>query len=134
MLGEYLKIPIYRTIDSDFVVDEHVTSFETPWKFNDKELDAETGLYYYEARYYEPVLAMWYSVDALAEKYSSIGGYVYCAGDPVRLVDVDGNEFDETSEALVTKVEAEADKRISRLTNINAKLQDRLRSCFEMIR
>ena len=80
------------------------------------------------------MLTMWYSVDALAEKYSSIGGYVYCAGDPVRLVDVDGNEFDETSEALVTKVEAEADKRISRLTNINAKLQDRLRSCFEMIR
>ena len=72
------------------LVDEHATSFETPWKFNGKELDAVTGLYYYGARYYEPTLAVWYGVDALAEKYPSLGGYVYCAGNPVRLVDVDG--------------------------------------------
>ncbi len=75
------------------LVDEHATSFETPWKFNGKELDAETGLYYYGARYYEPALAVWYGVDALAEKYPSLGGYVYCAGNPVRLVDVDGKEI-----------------------------------------
>ena len=61
-------------------------------KYNGKELDAETGLYYYGARYYDSRLAMWYGVDALAEKYPNMGGYVYCAGNPVRLVDVDGNE------------------------------------------
>ena len=75
------------------LIDEHATSFESPWKFNGKELDAETGLYYYGARYYEPVLALWYGVDALAEKYTSVGGYVYCAGNPVRLVDVDGDSL-----------------------------------------
>ena len=74
------------------LVDEHATSFEQPWKFNGKELDAETGLYYYGARYYEPVLALWYGVDALAEKYPSIGGYVYCVGNPVKLVDPDGEK------------------------------------------
>ena len=26
------------------LIDEHATSFESPWKFNGKELDAETGL------------------------------------------------------------------------------------------
>ncbi len=72
------------------LVDEHATSFEMPWKFNGKEFDSETGLYYYGARYYEPALALWYGVDALAEKYPSVGGYVYCVGNPVRLVDVDG--------------------------------------------
>ncbi|MBP5419479.1 MAG: RHS repeat-associated core domain-containing protein, partial [Bacteroidales bacterium] len=41
------------------LVDEHNTTYEQPWKFNGKELDAETGLYYYGARYYEPVLALW---------------------------------------------------------------------------
>lgn len=51
-------------------MDEHATSFESPWKFNEKELDSETGLYYCGARYYEPVLALWYGVDALAKKYS----------------------------------------------------------------
>ena len=75
------------------LVDEHNTTCEQPWKFNGKELDAETGLYYYGARYYEPVLAMWCGVDALAEKYPSMGGYVYCAGNPVKLVDQDGNKI-----------------------------------------
>ncbi|MBP5419406.1 MAG: hypothetical protein J6Y72_06310 [Bacteroidales bacterium] len=70
------------------LVDEHATSFESPWKFNGKELDSETGLYYYGARYYEPVLALWYGVDALAEKYPSVGGYVYCHGNPIIRIDI----------------------------------------------
>ena len=79
------------------LVDEHATSYEMPWKFNGKELDSETGLYYYGARYYEPVLALWYSVDALTEKYPNMGGYVYCAGNPIRLIDPDGNDWYMTS-------------------------------------
>ena len=75
------------------LVDEHNTTYEQPWKFNGKELDSETGLYYYGARYYEPTLALWYGVDALAEKYPSMGGYVYCAGNPVKFVDPDGNSW-----------------------------------------
>ena len=74
------------------LVDEHNTSYEQPWKFNGKELDAETRLYYYGARYYEPTLAMWYGVDAMAEKYPNMGGYVYCAGNPVMYIDPDGND------------------------------------------
>ena len=84
------------------LVDVHNTSYEQPWKFNGKELDSETGLYYYGARYYEPVLALWYGVDALTEKYPSMGGYVYCAGNPVKLVDVDGNQpvYNENGELI----------------------------------
>ena len=73
------------------LVDEHATLYEMPWKFNGKELDSETGLYYYGARYYDSRLSMWYGVDAIAEKYTSVGGYVYCAGNPVKLVDPDGD-------------------------------------------
>ena len=73
------------------MVDEHNATVEQPWKFNGKELDSESGLYYYGARYYEPTLALWYGVDALSEKNPNVSGYVYCAGNPVRLVDVDGN-------------------------------------------
>lgn len=61
-----------------------------PYKFNGKELDQETGLYYYGARYMNPVTSLWYGVDALAEKYPSIGGYVYCVGNPIKCVDLDG--------------------------------------------
>ena len=84
------------------LVDEHATSFETPWKFNGKELDSETGLYYYGARYYAPTLAMWYGVDALAEKYASVGGYVYCHGNPIIRIDINGMSDDEPVTATGT--------------------------------
>ena len=73
------------------LIDEHAVSYDSPWKFNGKEWDSETGLYYYGARYYEPTLAIWYGVDALAEKCPNIGAYVYCFSNPVRLTDPDGN-------------------------------------------
>ena len=59
-------------------------------KFNGKELDQETGLYYYGARYMNPVTSLWYGVDALMEKYPTIGGYVYCVGNPIKHIDPDG--------------------------------------------
>ncbi len=64
-----------------------------PYKFNGKELDAETGLYYYGARYYDPSAALWLGVDPLAEKYPDVSPYVYCAGNPVVRIDPDGRWF-----------------------------------------
>ena len=39
--------------------------YNAPYKFNGKELDEETGLYYYGARYYDPKVSIWLSVDPL---------------------------------------------------------------------
>ncbi len=78
----------------ELLVDEHSSSADLPYRFNGKELDEETGLYYYGARYMNPITSMWYGVDPLAEKYDNIGGYVYCAGNPVVLVDPDGKIID----------------------------------------
>jgi RHS repeat-associated protein len=66
--------------------------YNTPYKFNGKELDAETGLYYYGARYYDPRVSIWYSVDPLAEKNPDESPYMYCTQNPVRFVDPDGRE------------------------------------------
>ncbi len=41
-------------------------TYDNPFKFNAKELDDDTGLYYYGARYYNPRLSIWYGVDPLA--------------------------------------------------------------------
>jgi RHS repeat-associated protein len=71
-------------------VDEHTTRPEMPYKFNGKEQDGETGLYYYGARYYDAMIAVWYGVDPLVEKYPNMGGYVYCANNPVKFIDPDG--------------------------------------------
>ena len=75
----------------ELLVDEHSSSADLPYKFNGKELDEETGLYYYGARYMNPVTSMWYGVDAMAEGKTSIGSYVYCMGNPIRMIDPDGN-------------------------------------------
>ena len=64
-----------------------------PSDFNGKEKDYESGFHYYGARYYwSEVLTGWLSVDPMADKYPSISPYAYCAWNPVKLVDPDGNE------------------------------------------
>ncbi len=74
-------------------IDERTASPGLPYKFNAKELDEETGLYYYGARYYDPNLSLWLSVDPLAEKYPNISSYAYCANNPVKFVDPDGRKI-----------------------------------------
>ena len=65
-------------------------TYSNPYKFNGKELDTETGLAYYGARYYSPELSVWYGVDPLMEKYPQNGAYVFCNANPIRFVDPDG--------------------------------------------
>ena len=48
-------------------MEERNHSFSTNFLFNAKELDNETGLYYYGARYLDPTGAMWLSVDPMWE-------------------------------------------------------------------
>ncbi|MBR4492961.1 MAG: RHS repeat-associated core domain-containing protein [Bacteroidales bacterium] len=60
------------------------------YSFNAKELDEETGMYYYEARYYKP--PVFTSRDAMFEKYFWMTPYAYCANNPVKYVDPSGKE------------------------------------------
>ena len=71
----------------ELLVDEHSSSEELPYKFNGKQFDEETGLYYYGARYMNPMASIWYGMDPLSEKYPYIGGVVYCEGNPVVQID-----------------------------------------------
>ena len=64
--------------------------YHTPYKFNGKELDEETGLYYYGARYYNPRLSIWYATDPLQEKTPNISSYTYCLDNPLIHIDRDG--------------------------------------------
>ncbi len=80
--------------------------------FNGKELDEETGLYYYGARYYNPRISQWLSVDPIAlydpinevEHYldgQHNGGYFnprntsvygYCYENPIKWEDPNGKQ------------------------------------------
>ena len=71
-------------------IEERNSIWNTPYLFNAKEFDEETGLYYYGARYYDPRLSLWISTDPLQEKYPHINSYCYTANNPVLFVDPDG--------------------------------------------
>ncbi|MDH4275927.1 MAG: hypothetical protein OEW08_12900, partial [Gammaproteobacteria bacterium] len=82
----------------------------SPYLFTSKELDSETGLYYFGARYYDPRTSVWQSPDPILEKYlpgigndsnlAGMGGiynsfnlglFTYAHQNPVRYSDPDGN-------------------------------------------
>jgi RHS repeat-associated protein len=77
------------------------TYFATNYKFNGKELDEETGLYYYGARYYDPRISIWLSTDPLAEKFPNASPYNYCMQNPINLIDPDGRAPDWHREGSV---------------------------------
>ena len=83
-------------------IEERNNVWNTPYLFNAKEFDEETGMYYYGARYYEPRLSLWISVDPLAEKFCHASGYVYSFNNPIIFVDPNG-ESPKPSE-LITKL------------------------------
>ncbi len=62
------------------------------YTFSAKERDTETGLSYFGSRYYSSDLSIWLSVDPQAAKYASLSPYNYCANNPIKLVDPNGEE------------------------------------------
>ena len=76
----------------ELLVDEHSSTEEMPYKFNGKELDEETGLYYYGARYMNPKTSLWYGVDPHIEEMAFSSSYSYCDDHPVNFVDIKGKK------------------------------------------
>ena len=100
-----------------------------PYKFSAKELDEETGLYYYGARYLDPKYSRWISADPAlgdyipkapindeAKKHNQnlpgMGGvfnsvnlnlYHYAANNPIKYTDPDGREDKKTELVLIGK-------------------------------
>ena len=65
-------------------------NFNNRWKFTGKELDEETGLYYYGARFYNPSTSIWLSVDPLTEMFPNWNPYNYVMQNPLNLTDPTG--------------------------------------------
>ncbi|MFV0530551.1 MAG: RHS repeat-associated core domain-containing protein [Flavobacteriales bacterium] len=85
----------------------------TPYLFNDfggvkilypertarrAELDKETGLYYYGARYYEQRISLWLSVDPLWDRSPERSVYEYTFSNPINYIDPTGLTGEEPGE------------------------------------
>jgi len=74
-------------------------SEDNHYQFTGKELD-NTGLYYFDARYYDAGIGRWLTPDPLAGKYPGLSPYNYCAGNPLRFVDPDGQTPDDPDDMV----------------------------------
>ena len=65
------------------------------YQYNGKEIQDDFGLYWYDygARFYDPMVGRWHSIDPLAEKYAGISPYAYVANNPIIYNDPDGREI-----------------------------------------
>ena len=70
-----------------------------PYRFSTKPLDAESGLYYYGYRYYNPVDGRWINRDPLGER-GGLNRYVVVGNNAVNVLDILG-----LIETTVTKCE-----------------------------
>src|SRR5690554_5408287 len=76
----------------ELLVEEHLNSYNSPFKFNAKEFDAETGNYYYHSRYYDPKWSLFLGVDEHYFNYPSFSPYVYTFHNPINFIDPDGRD------------------------------------------
>ena len=58
-----------------------------PFRFTGREWDAETGMYFYRARYYSPTLARFTSEDPIRFESGDVNWYRYVGNDPVNKKD-----------------------------------------------
>jgi RHS repeat-associated protein len=73
--------------------------------FTGKERDEETGYSYFGARYMDAdLLTCWLSVDPMADKYPSLSPYNYCAWNPIKLTDPNGDSIDAKSMNEINKM------------------------------
>ena len=93
--GEVVQHVEYVPFGEVFL-EEKNAKWNTPYLFTSKELDRETRLYYFGARYQDPKLGIFISVDPLAEKFAGWSSYAYALNNPVRFIDPTGMSAEDT--------------------------------------
>ena len=84
-------------------IQEGTSNWKVPYMYTSKELDEDTQLYYYGARYYDPRTSVWQSADPILAMYiqgdgnggvynpRNLGLYTYAYNSPLIYSDPDGN-------------------------------------------
>ena len=75
----------------------HTGTDTSSYKFTDQEFDAESGLYNYDARLYDPIIGRFISPDSIIPQPfnpQSLNRYSYCINNPLRYTDPTGHYWE----------------------------------------
>ena len=71
---------------------------ETPYAFTGRELDPETGLYFYRARYYDSNTGRFLSEDPIEVNNERLNLYYYVENNPINRIDPNGEVVEEAKQ------------------------------------
>ena len=93
-------------------------SLNQRYRYTGKPFDEDGGIdiYYYGARYYDPMLGRFLAIDPLASKYPGWSPYVYTMDNPLKYIDPDGLTEKERKAAV-----QEAQKYVEKNTDPKGK-------------
>ncbi|HFG0578759.1 TPA: RHS repeat-associated core domain-containing protein, partial [Flavobacterium psychrophilum] len=101
----------------EVLFEEHSSSFKSPYLFNGKELDRETNLSFYGARYLDMKTSLWLNIDPLAEKMRRWSPYCYAFNNPMRFTDPDGMAPNDIILTGSTAFKAKAFNDLQKISN-----------------
>ncbi len=91
ILGTYHYYPFGMETEGIWTPDSNP---EMQYLYNGKEKVKGLGWYDYGARYYDPAISRFSSVDRFADKYPNQSTYHYVANNPIKFIDVNGDSID----------------------------------------
>jgi len=126
LIGSYHYYPFGMEMEGEWNLQQ---GLDYDYQYNGKELASDLGLDWldYGARFYDPSIARWTSIDPLADTYHSFSPFNYVLNNPVKNIDPDGMRvslFDRMEESGARHGKAAEESKSDESTHMESSESD----------